>query len=156
MISRTCKCALFLLVAGLNPLALGRAHAGLGGDSASVQDDGADLHGVVSYEIGSGYSVQEITAESGMRVREFLDENGRVFAVTWSGPVLPDLRRLLGERFAEYAAALAALKNPGLRRSVRVAMPDLVVESAGHLRAYVGRAYLPVRVPSGFSLPDLR
>jgi len=121
-----------------------------------VKTDGADLHGVVSYEIRSRYSVQEITAESGMRVREFLDENGSVFAVSWTGPVLPDLRLVLGERFAEYAAALAELKHPGLQRSVRIAMPDLVVESGGHLRAYIGRAYLPVLVPPGVSLPDLR
>ena len=155
MIYRTCKCALFLLVVSINPLGMGFAYAGLGGDVASVNADAADLHGIVSAEDFSRYTAQEIAAPNGMRVREFLNGNGCVFAVTWTGPALPDLRRLMGVRFAEYAAALAALKHPGLQRSLRVAMPDLIVETAGHLRAYVGRAYLPALIPSGVSLSEL-
>jgi uncharacterized protein DUF2844 len=155
MIFRTCKCALILLIASLNPLGLAQAYAGLGGDSASVDADGADLHGTVSTENYPRYTVLEITAESGMCVREFLNENGSIFAVSWTGPVLPDLRHLMGAHFAQYAAALAALKHPGLQRSVRVAMADLIVESGGHLRAYVGRAYLPDLIPSGISVSDL-
>ena len=34
--------------------------------------------------------------------------------------------------------------------------PELVVESAGHMRAYRGRAYLPLLVPPGASAADLR
>jgi Protein of unknown function (DUF2844) len=155
MVYRTCKCALFLLVVGTNPLATSLAYAGLGGDSASVNADAADLHGVVSAEDFSHYTAQQITGQSGMRIREFLNENGIVFAVTWTGPVLPDLRRLMGARFADYATALAALRHPGLQRSLRIAMPDLIVESGGHLRAYSGRAYLPALIPSDVSLSEL-
>jgi hypothetical protein len=155
MIYRTCKCALFLLVVGINPLGIGLAQAGLGGDPASVNADAADLHGVVSAEDFSHYTAQQISAQSGIRIREFLNENGIVFAVTWTGPVLPDLPRLMGARFADYATALAALKHPGLRRSLRVALADVIVESGGHLRAYSGRAYLPALIPSGVSLSEL-
>lgn len=91
-----------------------------------------------------------------MRVREFLNQDGAVFAVSWSGPVLPDLQQLLGPHFAEYSSALAALAHPGLQRSVRVASSGLVVESGGHMRAYAGRAYLPARIPSGVSVAELR
>jgi hypothetical protein len=79
-----------------------------------------------------------------------------VFAVSWTAPVLPDLHRLLGSYFNEYTTALAALNRPGLRRSVRIASSGLVVESAGHLRAYAGRAYLPAFVPAGVQWADLR
>ena len=37
-----------------------------------------------------------------------------------------------------------------------ISSPDLVVESSGHMRAYVGRAYLPLLVPTGASTADLR
>jgi Protein of unknown function (DUF2844) len=39
---------------------------------------------------------------------------------------------------------------------VRIATSDLVVESEGHLRAYVGRGYLPALVPAGVSIGELR
>jgi len=76
--------------------------------------------------------------------------------VSWAGPVVPDLRQLLGAQFAAYSAALAARDHIGLHRAVRVATSDLVVESDGHLRAYVGRAYLPAMIPIGVSAADLR
>ena len=57
-------------------------------------------------------------------MREYLDRAGNVFAVSWSGPVLPDLQRLLGAHFAQYTAALAALEHPGLHRSVRMSRAD--------------------------------
>jgi len=156
MIDRTCKCALILLIAGISPLGLHRAYAGLGGDYASVVADAADLHGTESSADCPHYTVWKITADTGMLVREFLNEDGVVFAVAWTGPVLPDFRYLMGARFADYAAAVSALRNPGLQRSVRLASPDLVVESAGHLRAYVGRAWLPGLIPPGVSSSDLR
>ena len=90
------------------------------------------------------------------RVREFLNRDGVVFAVAWTGPVMPDLQRLLGGSFPAYTAALRALANPGLHRDLRIASSELVVESGGHLRAYVGRAYLPALIPIGTSISDLR
>jgi hypothetical protein len=91
-----------------------------------------------------------------MHVREYLNRDGIVFAVAWSGPAMPDLQRLLGPYFEEYTTALTSLKSPGLHRSVRIASSGLVVESEGHLRAYAGRAYLPALVPGGVSVADLR
>ena len=89
-------------------------------------------------------------------MREFLNLDGIVFAVTWDGPVLPDLQTLLGANFATYMQALAVLKQPGLQRSLRIASPGLVVESGGHLRAYAGRAYLPALIPVVLPAADLR
>lgn len=132
------------------------AFAGLGDDAAGVLADASALHAAVSAVALRQYDIREITAESTMRVREFLNRDGIVFAVDWRGPVMPDLQRLLGPYFREYTTALAALKSPGLHRSVRIASPGLVVNSGGHLRAYAGRAYLPALVPAGVSMSDLR
>jgi hypothetical protein len=145
-----------MVVLGIASLAGGPARAALGGDAASVLADGAELHGAVHADDRPLYSLQEITADSGMRVREYLNRDGVVFAVSWSGPVMPNLQHLLGTHFEAYTAALAALNHPGLHRSVRVASADLVVESGGHLRAYAGRAYLPLAVPAGVPTAELR
>jgi hypothetical protein len=154
MIRRSIRRAVWLLVVG-HPLCVVSAHAGLGGDAASAIADGSELHGVVSTISLPQYDIQEITADAGMRVREYVNRDGIVFAVSWTGPVLPDLQRLLGTHYVEYTAALAALNRPGLRRSVQVALPELIVESGGHLRAYAGHARLPALVPAGVSPADL-
>jgi hypothetical protein len=154
MIHRSIKCAVLLLMVG-SPLCVGSAHAGLGGDAASALADGFELHGTVNSMNLAQYDIQEITADSGLRVREYVNRDGVVFAVSWAGPVLPDLQRLLGTHYVEYTTALAALNHPGLHRSVRVALPELIVESGGHMRAYAGRALLPALVPPGVSAADL-
>jgi hypothetical protein len=145
-----------LALVAMNALWAGPACAGLGSDAAGVVADGAELHGALSSTSLPQYEIDEITTDTGMRVREYLGRDGVVFAVSWSGPVLPDLQRLLGTHYVEYTTALAALTRPGLHRSVRIASSELVVESGGHLRAYAGRAYLPTRVPAGISTADLR
>jgi hypothetical protein len=154
MMCRSVQHALLVFVIG-NPLWIGSAHAGLGSDAASVLADATELHGVVNSAVHQQCDVQEISAETGMHVREYLNRDGVVFAVSWTGPVLPDLQQLLATYYAPYTAALAALNHPGLHRSARVTLPELVVESGGHLRAYAGRAYLPALIPAGMSAADL-
>jgi hypothetical protein len=148
--------ALLLLIVGINLLWVEPARAGLGGDAASVLADGAAFKGIVNSAIRQQYDIREINADTGVRVREYLNRDGMVFAVSWAGPVLPDLQRLLGTHFAAYTTALAELNHPGLHRSLRVASSALVVESDGHLRAYAGRAYLPALIPAGVSPAELR
>jgi hypothetical protein len=156
MFRRAALRTLLFLVLSLEPPWVGFAHAALGGDAASVLADGAEMHGVANSRYFQQYDERQITGVSGMRVREFLNRDGVVFAIAWAGPVLPDMPRLLGAHFGDYAAALTALNHPGLRRSLRVASRGLVVESGGHLRAYAGRAYLPALIPVGVSPADLR
>lgn len=123
MAPRSVTSSVLFAVLGVAPLWAGCARAALDGDAASVQSDAAELHGVVTTELRQQYDVQEIRAETGMRVREYLTRDGVVFAVSWSGPVMPDMQRLLGNYFGEYSAALKALPHPGLHRSVRSASP---------------------------------
>jgi len=145
----------FVLVA-IGSLWVGEARACLGGDLTSVLDDAAELHGAVQTSPLQQFEIKEITSDNGMRVREFLNRKGIVFAVTWAGPAAPDLQRLLGTQFAVYTTALTSRTRLGLQRSVRVATPELVVESAGHLRNFTGRAYLPAMLPVGVTTAELR
>jgi Protein of unknown function (DUF2844) len=144
--------SLLLLAGG----AVQPARASLGGDAASVAADAAELHGVARATPLPQYDIEEITSDTGIRVREFLNRDGIVFAVAWNGPVVPDLRTLLGSSFESYIKGLGTLKHPGTQRSIRLASKELVVESGGHMRAYGGRAYLPPLIPAGASPADLR
>lgn len=156
MIDQRFKYCLLCAALGLNLSCVRAARADLGGDAAGVLADAAELHGITHSTVLQRYEIIEIDTDSGMRVREFLNRGGSVFAVAWSGPAVPDLQKLLGANFEAYAKAFAASAHPGLHRSLRAASPDLVVESGGHLRAYRGRAYLPALIPNGASAEELR
>lgn len=132
-----------------------RAHAALG-SAPSDWSNGARtarqlgaLAAATAGPVSAAYSVSETTLDSGTLVREYVGASGAVFAVSWSGPFLPDLRTLLGERFATLTAATAAGRQRG-RGQVRVADADVVIESGGHMRAWSGRAWLPGALPAGW------
>lgn len=130
--------------------------ASLGGDRASVAADADQFGAAVTLVSMPRYDVETLAGSSGTEVREYLNRGGVVFAVSWRGPAAPNLAALLGVRFAEYAAALAARAHPGLNRSVAVRTASgLVVEAGGHLRAFRGRAYLAASLPAGLEPAEL-
>lgn len=132
------------------------AWASLGGDLASIDADAANLGDTQITRFSPAYMVRQIAGESSLDIHEFSNARGVVFAVSWSGPVFPDLRLLLGSYFSRYTDALATLNHAGLHRSVRIDSPPIVVESSGHLRAYHGLAYLPAELPVGVTASELQ
>jgi len=148
-----------LLLAALmvpNPWTLQAAQAALGSDAASITADAADARGDEVVTALPLFELHVISTGDGLRISEYVDHAGIVFAVTWAGPVLPDLRALLGASYARFAAALAAQGPTASHRSLRVTTTDLVVENSGHMRALTGRAYLPARLPAGVAVTDVR
>ena len=100
------------------------------------------------------YRIHESALPSGTVVREYAAPNGNVFAVTWHGPFVPNLKQLLGRYFEEYAAG--AKINRIDRHHLEVRQSDLVVQAGGHMRATAGRAYLPQALPAGVTPGDLQ
>jgi hypothetical protein len=132
-----------------------RAGASLGADRTSIEADRAALHGELTVTSAGGYEVREITTPAGVHVREYLTAGGTVFALTWQGPVRPDLRQMLGSYYARYAQGAGA-PHAGGHRHLAVTQPGLVVESNGRMRAFYGRAWDPSLLPAHFSVTDLR
>ena len=95
------------------------------------------------------YTVSQSTLDSGTVVREYSDAAGKVFAVSWRGPTLPDLRTLLGEKFAVMNGAAGQRTRAG-HSQLALAQSDLVLVSGGHMRAFAGHAWLPGALPAGF------
>jgi Protein of unknown function (DUF2844) len=142
-----------VLTSVLGALATAPAWAALGGDVASVQADGVSMKAAVRVTAASTYSIHELPSTSGTSVKEFVGADGKVFALSWQGPFMPDLRQLLGEYFPQYSAAAAA--TPGSHRSLRVNQPGLVVQSSGRMRAFSGRAWIPGMLPQNFAVADI-
>ncbi|HEY1459218.1 MAG TPA: DUF2844 domain-containing protein [Casimicrobiaceae bacterium] len=130
------------------------AHATLGGIEASVFADQSQISATLRTMPNARYTIHELRAPSGTVVREYVAPTGIVFAVAWQGPAMPDLRQVLGAHFDEYVAAVAASHNR--RGPVSVQLPGLVVQSGGHMRGFIGKAYVPETLPPGVSLDDVR
>jgi hypothetical protein len=125
----------------------GLAMASLGGDVASVQADGVHLRGALAVREMPQYSRHEIAQANGTLVRQYVSPSGQVFAVSWQGPVVPELKQVLGAYFDQYVGAAKAAR---IRRApIVIQDASLVVVAAGHPRAFSGRAYVPSLVPPG-------
>jgi hypothetical protein len=133
------------------------AWAALGGDIASVQADQVHMQGTRRVTTAAAYTVHEIQGASGTVVREYVSSEGKVFAVAWQGPYLPDMRQLLGSSFEQYAQAAKAQRSTRMRRGPRlIEEPGLTVETSGHPRSFSGRAYIPGMLPPGVPAEDIR
>ncbi len=133
------------------------AQAALGGDAASIQADQVHMQGSRRMIAANSYTVHEIQADTGTVVREYVTADGKVFAVAWQGPWLPDMRQILGTYFEQYAQAVQSQNSGRMgRRPVMIEQPGLVVQIGGHMRAFAGRAYVPERLPSGARVEDIQ
>jgi hypothetical protein len=132
------------------------ACATLGEAAASVEQDRQALRGS-AHEVTDqdAYQVHALKLPSGTTLREFVAADGTVFAIAWRGPRTPDLKQTLGRYFDAYTAAAKARVGGG-HSHVELRDKDFVVQAAGHMRAFTGRAYLTSAIPAGVSLGDIR
>jgi hypothetical protein len=98
---------------------------------------------------GADYIEVQLRLDTGTVVRVFRTADGLIFATSWAGPFLPDLRELLGKHFEAVAARQDA---PGPRNRLLVRQDDVVLVSDGRLGAFRGQAWLPAQLPAGFDL----
>jgi len=129
------------------------ASAALGEPESSVLTDAAQLQGSVKQTNQGSYRLHEIQLASGTLVREYAGLDGNVFAITWHGPYVPNLKQILGPYFDAYVAAARAPHAD--HHHLKVSQGDLVVEASGHMRAFNGRAYLPRAIPAGLAVGEL-
>ena len=134
------------------------AFASLGDTSDSVQADQAQMKASLKITQADAYTVHEMKAATGTVVREYVSRSDeRVFGITWQGPFIPDMKQLLGTYFQQYSQAAKAQRESHVgRRPLNIQEPGLVLQTAGHMRAFSGRAYDPGLLPAGISSNDIR
>jgi hypothetical protein len=102
----------------------------------------------------AAYSVHESRDADGITVREYVLPNNVVFAVSWQGPVRPDMNALLGSYFPNFVSAgQERLRGTGtlIQRN-----GDLQIESAGRPGNFFGMAYLPSLMPANLRANNLQ
>lgn len=102
------------------------------------------------------FSVHETQLETSTVIKEYARRDGLVFAVSWRGPVAPDLHQLLGTYFPLFKQAQEEPLNAGKRGSPLILTKDgLVVQASGRRPHFFGYAYTTHLVPPGISIKDV-
>ena len=128
------------------------ALAGLGGDATSVEADRVSMKAVARVTPFVGYDIHEIQTSAGV-IHEYVSAQGKVFAVTWRGSGLPNLAQLLGGYSAQLAQAQPSTHYN--HHHLRLATPEVVLESDAYLRSRSGRAWVPALFPQSLSPKDI-
>jgi hypothetical protein len=147
------KMGAWMLPAVLSAMAV-PALAALGGDATSVETDRVQMKAQSRMLAARSYTVHELVTEAGTLVREYVSPDGKVFAVAWRGPQMPDLEQLFGTHFSTFQQA-ARVQRRG-RGPLQINESGLVVQSGGHMRSFGGRAYLPQMIPAGVSIDEIK
>lgn len=127
-------------------------HAELGGlanrDAVLIQEQSPLVSNVPSL------GIYLFKSPSGTQIKEYVNAENTVVAVTWQGPSLPNLRQLLGAYFETFVNR--PTDHGSSHRSAELLTDGLVVQSHGQMRNFSGRAYLPKLLPSGFNIDQIK
>lgn len=136
-------------------LLAGAAQAGLGERAESVARDHAMLHGTaLRVTPMASYEMHEITSAHGGRVREYVSRDGAVFATTWAGPAMPDLKVVLAGHYAQYMAGAQA--HRASHHVFSMTTDQMVLRVMKLPRGIAGSARVPALVPAGVNVEDIR
>ena len=129
------------------------AVATLGEGVSSVEVNRVRMQANLRLVRKTNYVVHELGLPAGGKVRQFVADSGKVFAVSWSAGWRPDLREIMGTHYDHY---LAATKGKLVARGpLRLELPGLVVIMGGHQRAFFGRVYLVDELPPNMRIEDI-
>ena len=147
---------LLAVSAGAATATLGQSPSVAGAGAASAAVPAAKIQAVTTGAQSSLYTFHEVQLENGTSVREYATPAGIVFAVSWQGPVLPDLSALLGTYFKTFKLETERARAAGRRGGpVSIEHPDLVIQSSGRMRNFFGHAYAPALIPAGLNIKDV-
>ena len=133
-----------------------RAFAALGDRVEAVSSDEKALSAKrMNADVFKKYSTQDLESDS-TKIKEYIDNNGVVFAVTWNGLDHPDLSVVLGSYFKSYQAEEKKHARKHGERHQKVSAETVVVQKWGKMRNFKGRAYDPSLIPAGVTLDEIK
>ncbi|MGZ3774319.1 MAG: DUF2844 domain-containing protein [Pseudobdellovibrionaceae bacterium] len=105
--------------------------------------------------LGAAYSIRETTDDI-RTLKEFVREDGVVFAVSWQGLGRPDFSEIFGDYYSEYSRELKSQMKGRHRNRMQVNASGIVVTNSGHGSFMQGLAYIPNLLPVGMAPGDLK
>lgn len=101
------------------------------------------------------YTVYEST-EGTTNIKEYVNSDGVVFAITWRGGKHPLSADWLGRYYDEYKSQMQTTVKSAGRKPVSIDTPLLQIKHGGHMRDLNGKAFLPSAAPYGINEDDLQ
>jgi hypothetical protein len=145
----------FLLISALLvALGSGPAWAALGENVSSVESDAQALGGQHVVVPKTGFDLHQITLKDGSVVNEFVSPAGTVFGISWQGHSIPNLHQVLGTYIVNLQQGQRTAIVP--RRAITIQGDNFVFSSAGHMRSFRGRAYVPGLIPANLTAEVVR
>jgi hypothetical protein len=129
------------------------AHAELGGAMPSQASSTAAAPRML---LNGALRVRTLTDAGNTTINEYATSTGQIIGYAWEGPTMPDLDALLGKYADSYRTGAATSAADANLHTSRIARPDVIVESGGPMRGYVGRAWLPAALPPCITADDLQ
>jgi hypothetical protein len=129
------------------------ARAALGEDVSAIEKVRVRMGASLQVRRHPNYDIHELALPTGAMVREFVGQDAKVFAVSWSGGWRPNLRDGMGAHYDRYIEGTRGHRRA--RGPVRIELPGMVIFMSGHLRTFYGHVYLTEQLPAGFSLQGL-
>jgi hypothetical protein len=137
-------------------LASGSAFAALGDHEQVVSSDAIKLKSSQHLiQKQAHFTIHELETPIA-QIREFVDSNGQVFAVSWRGIRRPDLSVLLGSFYEEYNNIDSRRPRMITRAPVNIQTSRILVRKGGHMRDIKGLAVISDQLPSGVRMEDLQ
>ncbi len=140
--------------ASIAMLACAPAMAALGGDVPSIERDRQAIGGTHAITQTEHYDRHDLETAAGLRVHEFADRSGRVFALSWEGPAQPDLLTLLGSHYSEYTSALQARRIAN-HHVFSARSGNLTIQIIRRPRGLSGAASIAALIPAGVDPREL-
>lgn len=130
--------------------------ATLGEKADGVSSESIRLSAILTTSAQSLYTDNTLLQASGLTIHEYSRADGTIFAVAWTGPVMPDLQQLLGTYFTQFVSAREQAGPQGGLSRFHSTSDRLVIRSSGRLGAFSGLVYDPALVPDGVTPEQLQ
>lgn len=135
---------------------LGQRTSATGAVNKSVTVPGQKIQmKAMTSSLGSSYSVKTVTDEV-RTMKEFINSDGVVFAVSWDGYGRPDFAENFGTYYADYQLQLKTRNRAMGRNVVSTGDSQFVITNISRGPVMIGLAYVPSLLPAGVAAEDLK
>jgi len=106
-----------------------------------------------NYFLTNGYTLYSYESVSGLIISEYVNSDGIVFGVKWSGSYLPSMDKLLSSKYRVIVSDVGLKFNT---KSISINQDGFLYVSSGRMRGFNGYAYDAHLAPVNFNLINLQ
>lgn len=106
-----------------------------------------------NYFFTNGYTLYSYESVSGLLISEYVNSDGVVFAIKWSGSHLPSMDKLISSKYRSIFSDVGLKFN---NKSISINQDGFLFVSSGRMRGFNGYVYDIHLAPVNFNLINLQ